>query len=333
MWERLSNSLYNGNKMLFATCYFTQSLLCFYKPSFRSSLAIWSQLWQNKVGTFGAVGIKHIHAGLSCRHRLWTGPLPRGSFARLPRHFCVVVVRTGAHDAEVGARVLHPYAVTLLRVQGRFILARHPAVVEQVQRRWRDVQHGAALRRGHLVMRLCLLGHSAPSCYQFPAGPAVGATVTVSTFGRDDLWYSSATSAVLGLNIAALNRVTGMSDGAGGGGKSIAGAFHGHGIYSANNYTVNEQNPTKYRLAVPIKQQNLFIMVNFFLLFSVISICPLKCPSFHWIWFSCVSALLIFWQNFYKVWICVICVTLKMWLEYLNRFTIISRRCLCWAKS
>lgn len=118
-------------------------------------------------------------------------------------------------------------------------------------------------------MRLCLLGHDAPSCYHFAAGPAVGATatITVSTFCRDDLWYSSATSAVLGLNIAALNLVTGMSDGAGGGGKSIAGAFHGHGIYSANNYMVNEQIPTKYRLAVPIKQQNLFIMVNFFCFF------------------------------------------------------------------
>lgn len=251
----------------------------FYKPSFRSSLAIWAQLWQNKVGTFGAVGIKHIHAGLFCRHRLWTGPLPRGSFARLPRHFCVVVVRTGAHDAEVGARVLHPYAVTLLWIQGRFILTWHPAVIKQVQRRRRDVQHGAALRRGHLVMRLCLLGHGAPSCYHFAAGPAVGATatITVSTFCREDLWYSSATPAVLGLNIAALNLVTGMSDGAGGGGKSIAGAFHGHGIYSANNYTVNEQNPTKYRLAVPIKQQNLFIMVNFFCFFF-----PQSSPSAHW---------------------------------------------------
>lgn len=116
-------------------------------------------------------------------------------------------------------------------------------------------------------MHLCLLGHGAPPCYQFAAGPAVGAAATVSTVCRDDLWYSSATPAVLGLNIAALNWVTGMSDGAGGGGKSIAGAFHGHGIYSANNYTVNEQNPTKYRLAVPIKQQNLFIGVNLFAFF------------------------------------------------------------------
>lgn len=222
----------------------------YYKPSFRSALVIWAKLGQNKMGTFGAVGVKHIHAGLFCRHRLWAGPLPRGTFARLPRHFCVVVVRADAHDTEVGARVLHPYAATLLWIPGRFILAWHLTVIEQVQRRRGDVQHGAALGWGHLVMRLCLLGRSASSCHEFAARPAVGAPTTVSTFCCDNLWYSSATPAVLRVNIAAVNLVTGwgagMSDGAGRGGKSTAGAFHGHGIYSANSYTVNKCNSTKY---------------------------------------------------------------------------------------
>lgn len=288
------------------------ALKLFYKPSFGSSLAVRAELGQNKVGAFGAVGIKHIHAGFSYRHRLWAGPLPRGTFTRLPWYFCVVVVRAGAHDAEVGARVLHPYAVTLLWIQGCFILAWHPAIIQQVQRRRGDVQHSAALRRGHLVMWLRLLGRDASSCYRLAAGPAVGATgpVAVSTFCGEDLWHSSASSAIFWLNIAAVNLVTGwgagMGDGAGRSGKSTAGAFHGHGIYSANNYTVNKCITTIF-VSSPNYEIKLFydwfgVFFGFFFCFHGHFHLPtmkLKCPSFHWMWFFCVSALLIFSFSIY----------------------------------
>ena len=108
----------------------------------------------------GAVGIEHVHAVLWERG-LGAGPLAGSAFPGLAGDLCVVVVRAGADQAEVGGRVVGPHTAAVLRVRppgprgSHLLLTRHLAVVQQVLGRRGDAQHGPPLGRRVLVRLRC----------------------------------------------------------------------------------------------------------------------------------------------------------------------------------
>lgn len=116
-----------------------------------------AQLWQDKMRTLGTVSIKHIHAVFR-QSRLGARSLARRAFSGFAWHFCVVIVGNRADGAEIGARIVRPHAVAVLRVwnwcarYGGFLLARHLAVVKQVLRWWRYAQYGPSLWWGVLKL-------------------------------------------------------------------------------------------------------------------------------------------------------------------------------------
>lgn len=107
---------------------------------------------------FGTVSIKDIHGRFFTVSPFDSWPLLWVSLTGFTWHLSVIIVGTGAHVTEVGGGVLHPHAAALLRLQSApLILARHPAVVQQILWWWRDVQDCVPLRRGLLLLG-CVIG-------------------------------------------------------------------------------------------------------------------------------------------------------------------------------